>query len=567
MRLRVLACIVLLALSLYGVATVVQAHAEYVTSEPHANGILPTAPTGVSITLSEAAQAGTASIRVTDVNGTRVDLGPVNRSASDPRTFSVGLAPIAPGVYTVTWSAVSAVDGHFTAGSFAFAVQDSKGNFPPLPGATSGSQPISLAEIAARGLTFAGLAIALGAVILAGFLWIPAGEETGLSDRPSFGWGYRALLQWAWVGAVLVVVGTSALWVNALIRLPPADPGGLVGSAFLAATAARLSLAIALFIVLWVASRRAARALSGVRPVELLVAAGLGVAAIIAGSAGTHAAAASWGLAGPLADSIHLIGVSLWVGGLLGLLRIRPWLREPDLRPVAAEVFAVFSELAGWAVALVLGAGVVLSLILVGTLDALVGTTYGWIVLAKISLFAPMLAIGAWNRYRVLPATGDPATLPVGVSTLARNVRFEAVLGAVVLALAAVLTTISPAASTNPGDASYRLVASSDGIVFDLQIFPFPSVPAPYTFVLFLYNQTNGAEYNDATNATLRFTLLNSGIPRQDIPMTQVHGYHFYIDQSPVLSKPGYWKIEALVSRTTGLDVTATFNVPVGIPG
>ena len=122
-------------------------------------------------------------------------------------------------------------------------------------------------------------------------------------------------------------------------------------------------------------------------------------------------------------------------------------------------MFAGFSELAGWGVALVLGGGLVLSLILVGTLDALVGTAYGWIVLAKVSLFAPMLAIGAWNRYRVLPGSGDPATLPVSVSRLARNVRFEAVLGAVVLALAAVLTAISPVAPTNPGEASLRLVA------------------------------------------------------------------------------------------------------------
>src|SRR5439155_27281363 len=173
---------------------------------------------------------------------------------------------------------------------------------------------------------------------------------------------------------------------------------GLVASPFLAATAARLGFGLALLVTLWFASRRPASTLSASRPIELLVAVTLGVAAIVAGSAGTHAAAAPWGLAGPIADAIHLTGVSLWVGGLLALFRLRPWLREKELEPVAKEVFAGFSELAGWAVALVLGAGVVLSLILIGTWDALLGTPYGWIVLAKISLFAPMVALGAWNR-------------------------------------------------------------------------------------------------------------------------------------------------------------------------
>ena len=130
MRLRVLAFIALLALALAPVLGTAQAHAQYVTSDPVADGILHDPATRVTVTLSEAVQSGTASIRVTDSNGTRVDVGPVNLSASDPKTFSVGLSPIGPGVYTVTWTATSAVDVHFTAGSIAFAVQKPDGTLP-----------------------------------------------------------------------------------------------------------------------------------------------------------------------------------------------------------------------------------------------------------------------------------------------------------------------------------------------------------------------------------------------------------------------------------------------------
>jgi copper transport protein len=570
MRLRALAFIALLAVSLSAIAPAGQAHAEYASSDPPDRGILPQAPTRVTITLSEAVQVGTPSIRLTDVNGTRLDAGPTNLSGSNPRTFSVALRAIGPGVYTVAWNGVSAVDGHFTAGSFAFAVQSPDGTLPgPLPAPTSSARPISLLEIAGRFLSFAGLAVALGAALVAGFLWIPAGEASGLADRPSFAWGYRALLQWGWAGSFMLVLGTAALWVNTLTLFPPADPAGLVGSPFLAATAARLALGLALTVTLWIASRRSAVALSGVRPVELLVAAALGFGAIIAGTAGTHSAAASWGLAGPIADAVHLVGVAIWVGGLLALLRLRPWLREPELAPVAGEVFVGFSTLAGYAVALLLGAGVVLSLILVGSWDGLFGTAYGWLVLAKVSLFAPMVAVGAWNRYRVLPATENPARLQESVGLLARNVRVEAILGAIVLALAAILTSISPAAAPNPGDTTLRLVSTSGGIQFVLQVLPFPSVPGVYTFELLLYNAADGTAYTGATNGTLRFTLLNSTLTPSLVPLEGPHppGNHFFIPECPNLSQPGVWKIEARISRTTGPDVAATFNVAVGTGG
>ena len=566
MRLRVLAFIALLALALAPVLGTAQAHAQYVTSDPVADGILHDPATRVTVTLSEAVQSGTASIRVTDSNGTRVDVGSVNLSASDPKTFSIGLRAIGPGVYTVTWTATSAVDGHFTAGSFAFAVQNPDGTLPgPLPGsgATSGGRPISLFEVAARFLTFAGLAIALGAAVLAAFLWIPAGEGLGLADRPPFAWGYRALLQWGWIGSFLLVVGTAALWMNALLPLPPSDLGGLVASPFLATTAARLGLGLALLVTLWVASRRAKVALSGTRPIEVLVGIGLAIAGIFAGAGGTHAAAAPWGLWGPAADAAHLFGVSLWVGGLLALFRVRPWLREGELAPVAREVFVGFSDLAAYAVALVLGAGVVLSLILVETWDALLGTPYGWIVLAKISLFAPMVAVGAWNRYRVLPASDVPEKLPGAVAHLARNVRIEAIVGAVVLTLAALLTSLSPPASLAPGNADFHLVATSQGIRFDFSVYPFPSVPGVYTFEILLYNATDGSGFETATNATLTFTLANPPLPPSNATMLGPHGNHFFVD-SPALSQRGIWRVDVRIVRTTGPDVRVTFNIAVG---
>src|SRR5207249_9666997 len=106
-------------------------HANYVSPDPLPHAILPytSTPTSVTVPLSEAIEANSATIDVTNGTGARFDLPPVSPS-SDGRTMSVRLNATGPGIFTVAWTATSAVDGHFTAGSFAYGVQDVNGNLP-----------------------------------------------------------------------------------------------------------------------------------------------------------------------------------------------------------------------------------------------------------------------------------------------------------------------------------------------------------------------------------------------------------------------------------------------------
>ena len=109
-----------------------------------------------------------------------------------------------------------------------------------------------------------------------------------------------------------------------------------------------------------------------------------------------------------------------------------------------------------------------------------------------------------------------------------------------------------------------RLTTIADDVRFDFHVYPVPTVPNPYTFELQVYNATDGSEYNTATNATLRFTLQNSTLAPQFVPMDQVHGYHFIKDAYFVLSETGVWNVRATITRTSGPPVTATFNIVVG---
>jgi copper transport protein len=552
----------ILALALAGDAS---AHAEYVGSDPPANGILPVPPDTVSITLSEAAQPGTATIRVTNVSGARLDSPPVSLSP-DGRTISVALAPIGPGVYTATWTVTSAVDGHFTAGSFSFAVQNPDGSLPgPLPvsSPSSSGSPVSPAEVALRFLGFLGLSMAFGGAFLAAFIWIPTGRDPDAREAVEYGVTFGVLLHWARVGAFVLGLAMVGLWAQAA-GLEGSAASAIFGSPYLLSVLLRFSFAAALFVVLSSAFSRSRVAEPEASAGRVRIAVGLALAAIVAGSAGTHAAAIpSLAPLGVAADAAHLVGVALWVGGLVGVAAVRGFLRRDENLRLARHVFARFSRLAGFAVGLVLGAGVALSVLLVGSVEALVETGYGWVVLGKVALFAPMLALGAYNRYRLVPRTAEAPQTGEAVRRLALNVRAEAALGAAVLALAGLLTAMPPAASLAGGPQAFTLTATADGIRVDLQVYPYPSTPGVYTFSILLWNATNGQGYDGGRNGTLTFGLVNRTLPPQVANLSGPHGNHYFVT-TPALSQPGVWKIDARFSRVDGFDLRATFHILLG---
>ena len=111
---------VLLALSVGGaiLAGPCMAHAKLQSSTPAADAQLAAAPKTLTLNFSEAAQLALLKL---STNGTDVPVA-VDKSAKASQTFTLTLPPLAPGKYTVQWSAVAADDGHVTKGTFTFSV-------------------------------------------------------------------------------------------------------------------------------------------------------------------------------------------------------------------------------------------------------------------------------------------------------------------------------------------------------------------------------------------------------------------------------------------------------------
>jgi copper resistance protein C len=94
------------------------AHAKLQSSSPAKDAHLTEAPKALTLTFNEAAQL--AVLKLT--SGAKEIPIPVDKNAKASPSFTFPLPVLAPGSYTVQWTAVAADDGHVTKGSFAFSI-------------------------------------------------------------------------------------------------------------------------------------------------------------------------------------------------------------------------------------------------------------------------------------------------------------------------------------------------------------------------------------------------------------------------------------------------------------
>ena len=102
-------------------APAVWAHAFLDHASPAVGSSVPTPPTAVTLWYTQDLEAAFSGVTVTNAAGERVDLGNVRVVPGGPNELQVGLKPLPPGTYTVSWHVVS-VDTHPTQGNFTFDI-------------------------------------------------------------------------------------------------------------------------------------------------------------------------------------------------------------------------------------------------------------------------------------------------------------------------------------------------------------------------------------------------------------------------------------------------------------
>jgi putative copper resistance protein D len=214
----------------------------------------------------------------------------------------------------------------------------------------------------------------------------------------------------------------------------------------------RLGTAFCLGVCLLFVRRRHLR-LKRVASGELIVAWLLAAMFVCSLSFAGHAAATANLAASLTADAVHLLVASIWPTGLLPLaMFLREARSSTDLSMTLPGVTRRFSALSLMSVAALSASGLANSCFLVGSVRALLVTTYGQLLVLKLVLFAVAVSFGAMNMLCIEPALGADTTHRTGnnlAQLLNRNVVIEICLGIAILLVVGVLGITPPA--THPG--------------------------------------------------------------------------------------------------------------------
>jgi putative copper resistance protein D len=176
------------------------------------------------------------------------------------------------------------------------------------------------------------------------------------------------------------------------------------------------------------------------RQVGALAATSIAGVATLLEAGHSHAFAMAHGLSALLlSQALHMLAAGAWLGGLLPLLQV---VRGVPL-DVAALATRRFSTLGLASVTILAATAMFQGWILSGGLPGLVGTAYGAVLLIKATLFTALIALAAFNRFRLTPALAAPHG-EQSRKALIRSIGTETILGLCVVLAAGVLSSLEP---------------------------------------------------------------------------------------------------------------------------
>lgn len=148
-----------------------------------------------------------------------------------------------------------------------------------------------------------------------------------------------------------------------------------------------------------------------------------------------------------MADVAHIWAAAGWLGALTVLAHAVLTLTEGTADgPRLAGMLSRFAMMGTLIVATLLISGSINSVMIVGLaqVPTLVDTRYGWLLAAKLALFAAMLTLASANRWWLTPALDQGAT-PRAVLRLRASLIAETSAAVAIIAIVAWLGTLDPA--------------------------------------------------------------------------------------------------------------------------
>lgn len=572
--------VLLLAVAALGAALLTPsaafAHATLEGSSPQRGAVVEHEPGTVVFRFSEPVEGNFGAVRVYDAEGERVDEGDAFHPAGEGATLGVHLEPGLPdGSYTATYRVVSA-DGHIVSGGYVFSIGEAgRAPLETVAELVDSGNSGTGAEIGlgvARGVQYASLALALGALAFLLAAWRPARRLLGASAQS---WARADLAFARRLRVVLIAAACAgALSAAAAIVFEAAQAAGVSAGSALDSTILREELGTrfgtvwGLTALAWIllglgvvpALRRATpwRAAPLFVPLTLIA-----LEPALSGHPSTQSPAA---LLVP-ANVLHVVAMSIWVGGLAALILVLPaatrTLEPAERSRLIAATLARFSPIALVCVALILLTGVGQAYAYVRDLDNLLDSAYGRAVLVKLVLLIGLLIpLGAYNRYRSVPrleriAAGGEAPGRAGI-LLRRALRAEVALVLVVLGVTAALAGYAPATTARSGPFS----GSSSLGPAELEITVDPARVGSNQIHLYLFDAKSGAQFSSIEELTVTASLPDKSIGPLPLEPQRAGPGHYTV-QGALLGVGGEWQLDVAIRVSAFDEYAAEIEVPI----
>ncbi len=516
------------------------AHASLVSVDPPDGARLDESPDVVRLTFSEPVSAELGGVRVLDADGDQVQEGAARVAGAE---VEVDLAPDLPdGTYVVSYRVISA-DGHPVRGGSVFGVGAGEVDLDALGRVAGGGNDRTWEVVGAwgRGLSYAGVLLAAGGVAFI-VLVHRGGPERRILVRMTRGGAVIGAL------ASLVALPTQAALGTGQ------GPGSLFDRGVLGEVtqdgvgAGLVIVVLGLATVALLVERQGTVALVGA------------VIAITSFATNGHTRAGSEVGLSTAADVVHLLAIAAWGAGPLFLYVV---LRRRRADPVGdhdtVALVGRFSTLATAAIVAVGITGATLAWTQVRTVDALTGTGYGRLLLAKVAVVVVIAGLGAYNHLRLVPALSQ-GKVRAALGQLRATLQLEAVGLLAVIAVTAVLVVVTPGRASSEGGVVERVVPLGEHGSVQLTISP--ATPGPNRVHLYLFDP-DGRPAEIAEAITLELSLPSAQIGPIAEEATRAGPAHLQID-TDAFAVGGTWTIEvrARVDRFT--EEATTIEVPIG---
>jgi copper transport protein len=570
-------------------------HAWVEKSDPVQGQSLATQPSKIDVYFNDPIDIRYSQLKVLDSNAKEVQEKDQHYINNDQSTLSVSLpSGLKDGIYTITTKVLDQTDGHVTKDAIVFAI----GQAVPqnLSSSTASNyEEISIPEAIARFPALIGQVMVVGVSFATLWLWGPISRISWLGNalaetRIKID---QSMMKLAVIGSIILVssgfvmISVQAFSINAGILDAINTKFGSIWVIRMIVSSILLALSFTMYHKI-----KKSNAICPKSYVFGLL--GIGLIVLTTTSLISHGAATGKIL--PLiVDFIHGVAASFWIGGIIYIAFVlMPKLRQLSSDVVSASTISIIIPRFTIAAITILGSIVITGPILLYALEnnlaLTLASTYGKILIVKLSLAAVLIVIGGYHEITtrrhaittvsILTAEKNKSVsqnidVKSILSIFNRNIRIETIVGIALIASVAILVDSGLPASEFQNQIQEQNVfalTTSDNIVYEngltgtkfvengsrivMTINPFSTGNNDFK-ISFLDSNKNPI---DMKSVQMRLIQIDQGIGPITIDAQQVSTGVF--SASTAFGFPGHWnaRIEGIQNKENSINLVASYD-------